>query len=88
MQSPNEIRTQITRQIVEALTNGTLNNFRDTAWRLKSEVDLPEGWEGEAYDWPSENKPHTVENRDDQCGCRSEEELLEAFEALDYRKVA
>ena len=47
----------------------TLGNIRDTAWRLKNEFDLPEGWEAQAYDWLSENNFHAIENRDDQGGC-------------------
>ncbi len=70
------------RREVEA----TLENIRDTAWLLKGEFDLHEGWEGEAYDWLSENNFHAVENRDDQGGCPSEEELREAFEALGFGK--
>lgn len=66
---------------------GTLGNIKDTAWRLKNEFDLPQGWEGQAYEWLSENDFHAVENRDDQGGCPSEEELREAFEAIGYRKV-
>jgi hypothetical protein len=66
----------------------TIGNIEDTAWRLKNEFDLPEGWEGQAYDWLSENKFHAVENRDDQGGCPSEKELREAFEAFGYGKVA
>jgi hypothetical protein len=66
----------------------TLGNIKDTAWRLKNEFDLPDRWEGQAYDWLSENNFHAIENRDDQGGCPSEEDLRDAFEALGYRKVA
>jgi hypothetical protein len=66
----------------------TLENIQDTAWRLKNEFDLPEGWEGQAYDWFSEHNCRAVENRDDQGGCPSEDELREAFEALGFRKLA
>jgi hypothetical protein len=66
----------------------TLGNIKDTAWRLKNEYDLPEGWEAQAYDWLSENNFHAIENRDDQGGCPSEDELKDAFEALRYRMIA
>lgn len=66
----------------------TLGNIGDTAWSLKNEYDLPEGWEGDAYDWLSENNSHAIENRDDQGGCPSEDELEEAFDSLGFRKVA
>jgi hypothetical protein len=72
------------RRDVEA----TLGNIRDTAWQLKDEFDLPEGWASEAYDWLSENECHAIENVDDQGGCPSEEELREAFEGIGYGKVA
>jgi hypothetical protein len=64
----------------------TLENIVDTAWRLKNEFDLPDGWEGDVYDWLSENSPGAIENRDDQGGCPTEDELKEAFESLGYRK--
>jgi hypothetical protein len=66
----------------------TLDNIKDTAWRLKNEFDLPDGWEGEAYDWLSENYCRATENRGDQGGCPSEDELKEAFDSLGYGKVA
>ncbi len=69
-------------------TEATLSNFKDTAWRLKNEYDLPDGWEGDVYDWLSENCPRAIENRDDQGGCPSEDELEAAFESLGYGKVA
>jgi hypothetical protein len=64
----------------------TIQNIRDTVRRLKREYDLPEGWKSEAYDWLSENSFHAIENRDDQCGCPSEDELNEAFEALGFQR--
>lgn len=66
---------------------GTLENIRDTAWRLKNEFDLPQGWAGEAYNWLSENCPRAIENRDDQGGCPSKDELKTAFESLSYPKL-
>jgi hypothetical protein len=65
----------------------TLDNIKDTAWRLKNEFDLPEGWEGQAYDWLSENDCRAIENVDDQGGCPSEEELREALASLGYEKL-
>jgi hypothetical protein len=64
----------------------TLGNIKDTAWRLKNEFDLAEGWEGDAYDWLSENNFHAIENRDDQGGCPTEDELREALESLGLLK--
>jgi hypothetical protein len=66
----------------------TLENIGDTVWRLTNEYDLPHGWEGDVYGWLSDHNCRAIENRHDQGGCPSEEELREAFEALGYRKVA
>jgi len=65
----------------------TLQNIRDTAWRLKREFDLSENWEGDVYGWLSENCSRAVENIDDRGGCPSEDELKTAFAALVYRKL-
>jgi hypothetical protein len=65
----------------------TLDNLTDAAWRLKSEYELPDGWESEVYSWLSDKRPGSVENRDDRGGCPSEGELREAFDALDYERV-
>lgn len=65
----------------------TLDNIKDAAWRLKNEVDLPEGWEGEVYFWLSEHECCEIENVDDQGGYPSEESLGRAFDALGYETV-
>ena len=48
------------------------------------EYDLPEGWEGDVYSWLSDNRPGSVENRDDQGGYPEEGDLRAAFDALGY----
>jgi hypothetical protein len=63
----------------------TLENLPDVAWRLKNEYELPEGWEGDVYGWLSDNDPSAVENRDDQGGYPSEDQLRAAFEGLGYQ---
>ncbi len=63
----------------------TLSNIVDTAWRLKRAYDLPENWEGQAYDWLSENCSRAVENVDDRGGCPSEDELRDAFEGIGFQ---
>ena len=55
---------------------------------IEERVRPPRGMGGEAYDWLSDNNFHGIENRDDQGGCPSEDELREAFEAIGYGKVA
>lgn len=62
----------------------TIDNLSDAAWRLKREYELPEGWEGVVYGWLSDNNASAVENRDDQGGYPSENQLRAAFEALGY----
>ena len=64
----------------------TLENIRNVAWRLKNAYALTDGWEIELYLWLSENNPRAIENRDDQGGCPSEEELEAAFDSLGFLK--
>ena len=63
----------------------TLENLPDAAWKLKQEYDLPEDWEGDVYEWLSDNDPAAVENRDDQGGYPGEDQLRAAFDALGYQ---
>lgn len=65
----------------------TLENINDAAWRVKHEYELPDGWECEVYSWLSENRSSSVENRDDQGGYPSEDDLRAAFDALGYVQV-
>jgi hypothetical protein len=65
----------------------TLENINDAAWRVKDEYTLPEGWEGEVHSWLSDNRPGSVENRDDQGGYPEQDDLRAAFEALGYVRV-
>ena len=62
----------------------TLGNLPDAAWRLKREYELPEGWEEVVYRWLSDHDCSAIENRDDQGGYPSEDQLRAAFEALGY----
>ena len=66
----------------------TLANIPDAAWKLKNEYELPEGWESEVFSWFWENDQSAVENRDDQGGYPSEDQLRAAFEALGYQQAA
>lgn len=65
----------------------TLENINDAAWRVKDEYTLPEGWESEVYSWLSGNRSGCVENRDDQGGYPSEDDLRDAFDALGFVQV-
>lgn len=58
----------------------TLENYACEMWRHKQ---LPEGWEGEVYQWFS-NHGHDryIENRDDQGGWAPEEEIIEALQDI------
>jgi hypothetical protein len=64
--------------------DATLENITDAARRLKHEFTLPEGWEGDVFTWFWENIPSAVENRDDQGGYPTEDDLRESFEGLGY----
>jgi hypothetical protein len=65
----------------------TLDNLADACWRLKSRYQLPDGWDSEIYSWLSENRPGSVENRDDQGGYPSEADIREAFGSLGYERA-
>jgi len=65
----------------------TVENIADSAWRLKNEHDLPEGWECEVYSWLSDHRQRAVENRDDRGGYPDEDDLRDAFKALGYERI-
>jgi hypothetical protein len=65
----------------------TLDNLADACWRLKSQYQLPDGWDSEVYSWLSENRPGSLENRDDQGGYPSEADLQDAFGTLGYERA-
>lgn len=62
----------------------TLENITDSAWRLKNDFQLPEGWATEVYGWLSDHECREIENVDDQGGYPDEDALRRAFEALGY----
>jgi hypothetical protein len=62
----------------------TLQNVVDSAWRLKHEFELPEGWESEVYSWLSDHNCSAIENRDDLGGYPDEGDLKAALLALGY----
>lgn len=66
----------------------TISNLADATWKLKHEYELPEGWQGEVYDWLSDNDCSAIESSDDQGGYPSEPQLRTAFDALGYRQTA
>lgn len=45
----------------------------------KSVSDLPDDWAEQVYSWLSDNTPNALENRDDQGGYPSSEDILEAL---------
>jgi hypothetical protein len=65
----------------------TLANITDAARFLPDPYQLPEGWEGEACSWFWEHDQGAVENRDDQGGYPTGEQLEGAFQELGYRRV-
>ena len=62
----------------------TIDNLADASWKLKNEYQLPRHWEGDVYDWLADNNSGALENRDDQGGYPSDDQLRAAFEALGY----
>ena len=65
----------------------TLENITDSAWRVKHEYELPDGWEGDVYSWLSDNRQSAVENRTIRADTREEDDLRAAFDALGYERV-
>jgi hypothetical protein len=59
----------------------TLENYASEMWRERKE--LPEGWEGEVYNFFSNNgMDEYTENRDDRGGWAPKERIVEALQAL------
>ena len=71
----------------EREVEATFENLTDAAWRLKDDFDLPDDWEGEVYDWLSNNRSHGIENIDDRGGYPDEPDLQDAFASLGYERV-
>jgi len=67
--------------------DATLENITHAAYRLKHEYVLPDGWEDDVFSWFWDHNSSAVENRDDQDGYPSEDDLLEAFAALGYEPI-
>jgi hypothetical protein len=67
--------------------DATLENIAHAAYRLKHEYALPDGWEGDVFSWLWDHHQRAVENRDDQGGYPSEDDLREAFDALGYEQI-
>jgi hypothetical protein len=67
--------------------DATLENITDAAYRLKHEYALPDGWEGDVFSWFWDHNQRAVENRDDQGGYPSEDDLREAFDGLGYEQI-
>lgn len=65
----------------------TLENIADAAWRLNRQFNLPVEWESQVYSWFSDNDDSAIENRDDQGGYPSEEQLRAAFTALGFIRI-
>ena len=62
----------------------TLENIGESAWQLKSEFDLPDEWQGDVYDWLSQNRDHAVECVGDDGAWPEEQDLEAAFINLGY----
>lgn len=66
----------------------TISNLADSAWRLRNEYGLPEGWETMVYDWFRQHDYSAIENRDDHGGYPAESQLRAAFDALGFPQAA
>lgn len=66
----------------------TLANLPNAAWRLRHDFELPDDWQTEVYDWFSDHEPAAIENRDDQGGYPTEDQLRHAFADLGYQRAA
>jgi hypothetical protein len=67
--------------------DATIENIANSAWRLKGEYDLTEGWEGDVYSWLSDHRQRAVENRDDHGGYPDQSDLRAAFDALRFERT-
>lgn len=67
--------------------DATLENIGNAAWRVKNEYVLPDGWESDVFSWFWDHNQSAVENRDDQGGYPDEDDLWEAFDALEYEQI-
>jgi hypothetical protein len=63
--------------------DATVENIREAGRRFVAD-DAPEGWEGEAFSWFWECNQRAVENRDDQGGYPSDEEMKECLADLGW----
>jgi hypothetical protein len=63
--------------------DATVENIREAGRRFVAD-DAPEGWEGEAFSWFWENNQHAVENRDDQGGYPTDDEMKECLRDLGW----
>ncbi len=68
--------------------DATIENLTDAIWRLQNEYDLPVDWESDVFDWLSNHNCGAIENVDDQGGYPEEDDLRQAFDALDFPHVA
>ena len=55
-------------------------------WK-RGDYELPEGWVDAVINWLEENKSEELENVDDEGPCPSDEAIVEAFEAIGYKRV-
>lgn len=65
-----------------------LENIGLSAWRLKRDFALPDGWESSVFDWLWQHRDHALENVDDQGGWPEEDDIVAAFVALGYPRAA
>jgi hypothetical protein len=67
--------------------DATIANFADAAWRVKDEYALPDDWAQTVFSWFWDHDQSAVENRDDQGGYPTEDQLRAAFDDLRWERV-
>lgn len=65
----------------------TWENIPLAAGSVKDDYELPEDWAEHVYEWLSDNRPNSLESRDDTGGWPDEDDFRAAFDALGYPQV-
>ncbi|HCO23426.1 MAG: hypothetical protein CME31_15295 [Gimesia sp.] len=60
-----------------------MENIKQSFWQYSMD-NWPEAWAGQLYSYFSEHNPRAIENRYDQGGYPSDDELLNAIQQLGW----
>jgi hypothetical protein len=67
--------------------DATWDNLLLAASSVKDDYELPDDWADSVYEWLSDNRPNSLESRDDQGGWPDEDDFRAAFDALGYEQL-